>query len=114
MNRSIAICAVVQAVVFFGLYFSISKAVNPYPAAFWVAHAWPIPRIAVFEMGVVAGLLVLRQGNPARDPTVKVMGVANSQRRLWANKVDRCASVFAFLILACSIVDVVGRMDLGG
>lgn len=114
LNRSITICTVAQAVVFFGLYFGVSIAVNPYPAAFWVAHAWPISRLPVFEMGLVAGLLVLRQGSLTRDPTVRVMGVPNGQGRRWAIWVDWGAGIFAFLILTFSIVDVVAGIDLGG
>ena len=114
LNRSILICMVVQAVVFFGLFVGISIAMHPYPEAFWVAHAWPISRLAVFEMGVLAGLLVLRQGSPGRDPTVKVMGVSADKPRRWAITVDWCAGIFAFLILAFSLVESAAKIDLGG
>jgi peptidoglycan/LPS O-acetylase OafA/YrhL len=76
LNRSITVLMVIQAVVFFALYFAISKMADP-NAGFWMAHAWPISRIPVFEMGVVAGLLVLRQGCPERDTNVKIMGILN-------------------------------------
>jgi len=114
LNRSITILAVVQAVVFFALFICISIAMNPYPEAFWVAHASPLSRFTVFEMGVVAGLLVLRQGSSARDPGVRVMGVASGQSRRWAIMVDWCAALFAILIIAFSILEIAAKIDSGG
>jgi peptidoglycan/LPS O-acetylase OafA/YrhL len=114
LNRSILISMVIQAVVFFGLFVSISIAMHPYPEAFWVAHAWPISRLSVFEMGVLAGLLVLRQGNPTRDRAVKVMGVSSDQPRRWAITVDLWAGIFAFLIIAFSLIESAAKIDTGG
>lgn len=113
LNRSITVLTVVQAVVFFGLYFGISKISDP-NGGFWVSTAWPISRIPVFEMGLVAGLLVLRQGSPGRDTSVKVMGVSNVQGHQWARTVDWGAGIFALFIVVLSIVSVVAKFDLGG
>jgi peptidoglycan/LPS O-acetylase OafA/YrhL len=70
LNRWITILAVLQAAVFFGLGFAIEP-VDPL-WAFWASHAWPISRLPVFDMGLVAGLLVIRQGRPDHDSAAPI------------------------------------------
>lgn len=112
LNRWITILAVLQAAVFFALFFGILTI--DFWWAFWAAHAWPISRVPVFEMGLVAGLLVLRQGSPDRDTAVRVMGVSNGQGDQWASKVDWGAGIFALFIVVLSMVQVVTKIELGG
>jgi peptidoglycan/LPS O-acetylase OafA/YrhL len=65
-------------------------------------------------MGVVAGLLVLRQGRPDHDTSVKVMGVSTVPGNRWARQTDWCAGIFTFLVIALSVVQVAVREELGG
>ena len=113
LNRSITVLMVLQAVVFFGLYFGISKVADP-NVGFWVSHAWPISRIPVFAMGLVAGLLVLRQGSRDRDTSVKMMGVSIVQGHQWMRKVEWSAGIFSLFIVVLSVVNVLTKIDLGG
>jgi peptidoglycan/LPS O-acetylase OafA/YrhL len=112
LNRWITILAVVQAVVFFGLGLAIEPVDRWW--AFWVSHAWPISRLPVFDMGLVAGLLVLRQGRPDRDTTVRVMGVSTDQKNRWARRVDWYAGTFVVFVVGLSALQVVGDIDLLG
>jgi peptidoglycan/LPS O-acetylase OafA/YrhL len=112
LNRWITILAVVQAVVFFALGFAIDP-VDPW-WAFWASHAWPISRLPVFDMGLVAGLLMLRQGRPDRDTAVRVMGVSIEQKNRWARRVDWCAGTFVVFLIGLSALQVVGDIDLLG
>jgi peptidoglycan/LPS O-acetylase OafA/YrhL len=112
LNRWITILAVVQAVVFFGLGFAIEP-VDPW-WAFWASHAWPISRLPVFDMGLVAGLLMLRQGHPDRDTTVRVMGVSTDQKNRWARRIDWYAGTFVVFVVGLSVLQVVGGIDLLG
>lgn len=111
LNRWITILAILQAAVYFALFFAIATIDASW--AFWAAHAWPLSRLAVFDMGLVAGLLVLRQGRPYRDTAAKVMTVSISERNEWASKVDRRAGIFALFIIVLSIVQVLS-VDLLG
>lgn len=113
LNRSIMVLMAIQAVVFFALYYGVSRVFDA-NAGFWVAHAWPVSRLPVFEMGVVAGLLALRQGGIGRAETVKLMGVSSARGAPWARQVDRCAGTFAFLLLGLSSLHVLTGIDLGG
>ncbi len=112
LNRSITVLMVVQAVVFFAVYFAVSRIFNA-SAGFWAAHASPISRFPVFEMGVVAGLLVLRQGAPDRDTNVKIMSISNTNGNRWARTVDLCAGIFALFIIIFSVFHAVTKIDLG-
>jgi peptidoglycan/LPS O-acetylase OafA/YrhL len=112
LNRWITILAVVQAVVFFALGFAIDP-IDPW-WAFWASHAWPISRLPVFDMGLVAGLLMLRQGRPDRDTAATVMGVSTEQKNRWARRVDWCAGTFVVFVIGLSALQVVGDIDLLG
>ena len=112
LNRWIVILALVQAVAFFGLSFAIGYENSMW--AFWASHAWPISRVFVFDMGLVAGLLMLRQGSPECDTAVSVMGVSSDQKDRWAGRVDWYAGVFAFFMIGLSALQVVGNIDLLG
>jgi len=112
LNRWITILAVVQAVVFFALGFGIGTVDRFW--AFWASHAWPISRLPVFDMGLVAGLLMLRQGRPDRDSTVSVMGVSIDQKKRWARRVDWYAGTFVVFVIGLSALQVVGDIDLFG
>jgi peptidoglycan/LPS O-acetylase OafA/YrhL len=112
LNRWIAILAVVQAVVFFALSFAIAPVDTFW--AFWASHAWPISRLPVFEMGLVAGLLMLRQGCPDRDTAVRVMGVSTNQKKRWARRVDWYAGTFVVFVIGLSALQVVGGINLLG
>jgi peptidoglycan/LPS O-acetylase OafA/YrhL len=112
LNRWIAILAVVQAVVFFALSFIIGP-VDSWWAS-WASHAWPISRLPVFEMGLVAGLLMLRQGCADRDTTARVMGVSNGQEKRWARRVDWYAGTFVVFVIGLSALQVVGGINLLG
>ncbi len=112
LNRWITILAVVQAVVFFALSFTIYFV--DYNWAFWASHAWPISRLPVFDMGLVAGLLMLRQGRPDRDTAVRVMGVSTDQKNRWARRVDGYAGTFVVFVIGLSALEVVGGIDLLG
>jgi peptidoglycan/LPS O-acetylase OafA/YrhL len=112
LNRWITILAVVQAVVFFALGFAIDP-IDPW-WAFWASHAWPISRLPVFDMGLVAGLLMLRQGRPDRDTAATVMGVSTEQKNRWARRVDWCAGTFVVFVIGLSALQVVGGIDLLG
>ncbi len=112
LNRWVTILAVVQAVVFFGLGFAIEPVDRWW--AFWASHAWPISRLPVFDMGLVAGLLVLRQGRAERDSAVRVMGVPIEQKRRWARRVDWHAGTFVFFLIGLSALQIVGGIDLLG
>lgn len=112
LNRWITILAVVQAVVFFGLGFAIEPVDRWW--AFWASHAWPISRLPVFDMGLVAGLLMLRQGRPDRDTTVRVMGVSTDQKDRWARRVDWYAGTFVVFVIGLSVLQIVGNIDLFG
>ncbi|MDJ0827730.1 MAG: acyltransferase [Rhodobacter sp.] len=84
----------------FAIYFGISFAVGPYneSQAFWAAHAWPVSRLPVFEMALVAGILVRRGAWP-------VMGLQPDRA---GRRVDRAAAAFAACILAFSALDMAG------
>jgi len=112
LNRWIAILAVVQAVVFFGLGFAIEPVDQWW--AFWASHAWPISRLPVFDMGLVAGLLVSRQGGAGRDSTVRIMGVPTDQARRWARRVDLHAGTFVIFVIGLSALQIVWGIDLLG
>ena len=112
LNRWITILAVVQAVVFFGLGFAIEPVDRWW--AFWASHAWPISRLPVFDMGLVAGLLVLRQGRADRDSAVRVMGVSTDQKHRWARRVDLYAETFIVFVIGLSALQIVGDIDLFG
>jgi peptidoglycan/LPS O-acetylase OafA/YrhL len=112
LNRWITILAVVQAVVFFSLSFAIGPVDSWW--AFWASHAWPISRLPVFDMGLVAGLLMLRQGRPDRGTAVRVMGVAIDQKKRWAQRVDWYAGVFVLFLIGLSALQVAGDIDLLG
>lgn len=112
LSRWITTMAVVQAVVFFGL----SAAIGPEDVwwAFWASHAWPISRLPVFDMGLVAGLLVLRQSGPERDHAVRVMGVSLDQTHRWGRRVDWYAGTFALFVIGLSALQIVVKFDLLG
>jgi len=112
LSRWITILAVVQAVVFFALGFAIEPVDRWW--AFWASHAWPISRLPVFDMGLVAGLLMLRQGRPDCDSTVRVMGVSTDQKKRWARRVDGYAGIFVAFVLGLSSLQIVGGIDLLG
>jgi peptidoglycan/LPS O-acetylase OafA/YrhL len=112
LNRWIAILAVVQGVVFFGLSFAIAPIDTFW--AFWASHAWPISRLPVFDMGLVAGLLMLRQGSSDRDPDARVMGVSIEQKKRWARRVDWHAAIFAAFVIGLSALQIVGGINLLG
>ena len=112
LNRWITIQAVVQAVVFFGLGFALEPVDRWW--AFWASHAWPISRLPVFDMGLAAGLLMLRQGRPDRDVAVKVMGVSTDQKHRWARRVDWYAGTFSVFVIGLSALQIVGGIDLFG
>lgn len=112
LSQWITILAVVQAVVFFAFSFAIAP-VDPW-WAFWAAHAWPISRLPVFDMGLVAGLLMLRQRRPDRDTAVKVMGVSTDQKQRWARRVDWYAGTFAAFVIGLSALQIIGNIDLLG
>jgi len=112
LNRWITILAVVQAVVFFALSFAIDPVDSWW--AFWASHAWPISRLPVFDMGLVAGLLMLRQGRPDRDTAVRVMGVSTDQKNRWARRVDWYAGTFVVFVIGLTALQVVGDIDLLG
>ena len=114
LNRWITALMVVQIIVYFGLSAAVYSSTLDVTRMFWFAHAWPLSRVPVFEMGLVAGLLVLRQGRPDRNTAVKVMGVSNSQDNQWARKVDWGAGIFALCIVVLSILHIVTKKDLGG
>jgi peptidoglycan/LPS O-acetylase OafA/YrhL len=113
LNGWIRILAVLQAVLFFSLGIVIDP-VDPM-WAFWASHAWPISRLPVFDMGLVAGLLVLRHGRPDRDTGLEVMGVSTDQKKnRWAQRVDRNAGTFVAFIIALSALQILGDIDLYG
>lgn len=112
LNRWLTRLAVAQAVVFFALSFAIAP-VNSW-WAFWAAHAWPISRLPVFDMGLVAGLLMLRQGHHDRDTTVRVMGVPTDQVNRWARRVDWYAGTFVAFVVGLSALQIIGNIDLLG
>ena len=112
LNRWITILAVMQAVVFFALSFAIDPVDSSW--AFWASHAWPISRLPVFDMGLVAGLLMLRQGRPDRDTAVRVMGVSTDQKNRWTQRVDWYAGTFVVFVIGLSALQVVGDIDLLG
>jgi len=112
LNRWITILAVVQALVFFGLGFAIEPVDRWW--AFWASHAWPISRLPVFDMGLVAGLLVLRQGRADRHSAVRVMGVSTDQKLRWARRIDWCAGTFVVFMIGLSVLNIVGDIDLLG
>jgi len=112
LNRWITILAVVQAVVFFGLGLVIEPIDRWW--AFWASHAWPISRLPVFDMGLVAGLLVLRQGRSDRDTAVSVMGVSTDQKNRWARRVDWRAGTFVVFVIGLSALQILGDIDLLG
>jgi peptidoglycan/LPS O-acetylase OafA/YrhL len=112
LNRWITILAVVQAAVFFALSFAIGPADSLW--AFWASHAWPISRLPVFDMGLVAGLLILRQGRPDRGTAVRVMGVSTDQKNRWARRVDGYAGAFVAFVIGLSALQVLGDIDLLG
>lgn len=112
LNRWITILAVVQAVVFFVLSFAIGSVDSFW--AFWASHAWPISRLPVFDMGLAAGLLMLRQRRPDRDTAVRVMSVSTDQKHRWARRVDGCAGTFAVFVIGLSSLQVAGGIDLLG
>jgi len=112
LNRWITILAVVQAVVFFGLGLAIEPVDRWW--AFWASHAWPISRLPVFDMGLVAGLLVLRQGRSDRDTAVSVMGVSTDQKNRWARRVDWHAGTFVVFVIGLSALQILGDIDILG
>jgi peptidoglycan/LPS O-acetylase OafA/YrhL len=112
LNRWITIMAVAQAVVFFALSFAIGPEDSMW--AFWASHAWPVSRLPVFDMGLVAGLLMLRQGRPDRQTAVRVMGVSTDQKNRWARRVDWYAGVFAAFMIGLSALQAAGGIDLLG
>ena len=112
LNRWITILAVVQALVFFGLGCGIERVDRFW--AFWASHAWPISRLPVFDMGLIAGLLVLRQGHPDRDSAVSVMGISIDQKKRWARRVDWYAGTFVVFVIGLSALQAVGNIDLSG
>ncbi len=112
LNRWIMILALVQAVVFFGLGLTIEPIDRWW--AFWASHAWPLSRLPVFDMGLVAGLLVLRQGRADCDRSVRVIGVPVGQTRRWARRVDGYAATFVIFLLGLSALQAVGGIDLLG
>jgi peptidoglycan/LPS O-acetylase OafA/YrhL len=112
LNQWIKILAVLQAAVFFGLGFAIEPA--DHWLAFWASHAWPISRLPVFDMGLVAGLLVLRQGRPDHDTAVRVMGVSTDQENCWAQRVDRYAGTFVVFVMGLSALQIFWDIDLYG
>ena len=114
LNRWIIALAVVQAIVYFGLSSVVYTSTLDVTRMFWAAHAWPLSRVFVFEMGLVAGLLVLRQGRPDRDTAIRVMGVSSDQGNQWGRRVDWGAGVFIVCIAVLSITHIVTRIDLGG
>ena len=112
LNRWITILAVVQAVVFLALFFAIDPVDRWW--AFWASHAWPISRLPVFDMGLVAGLLLLPQGRLDRDTAVRVMGVTIDQKNRWARRVDWYTGTFVVFVIGLSALQVVGDIDLFG
>ena len=112
LSRWITILAVLQAVLFFGLSIAIEPIDRMW--AFWASHAWPLSRLPVFDMGLVAGLLVLRQGRPDHDTAVRIMGVATHQENRWARRVDRYAATFVAFLLGLSALQIFGDVDLLG
>lgn len=112
LSRWITTLAVAQAVVFFGLGFAIEPIDQWW--AFWASHAWPISRLPVFDMGLVAGLLVLRQGRADRDSFVRVLGVSTDQKHRWARRVDWCACAFSVFVIVLSALQIIGGIELFG
>lgn len=112
LNRWITILAVGQAVLFFGLGLAIEPVDRWW--AFWASHAWPISRLPVFDMGLIAGLLMLRHGRPDRDTAVSVMGVQTDQKDHWAQRIDWHAGTFVVFVIGLSALQVVGDIDLLG
>jgi peptidoglycan/LPS O-acetylase OafA/YrhL len=78
-----------------------------------VVGLWPISRLPVFDMGLVAGLLVLRQRYPDRDKAVSIMGVKVAEKGVWPGRTDRRAAFFAALIIGLSVLSILGT-DLWG
>ena len=112
LSRWITLLAVMQAVVFFGLGFAIGPVDSWW--AFWASHAWPISRLPVFDMGLVAGLLMLRQSRPDRDTAVSVLGISTDQKNRWARRVDWHAGTFAAFVIGLSALQIIGGIDLLG
>ena len=112
LSRWITILAVVQAVLFFGLGLAIEPLDRWW--AFWASHAWPLSRLPVFDMGLVAGLLILRQARPDRDTAVSVMGVSADQKDRWARRVDRYAGTFVVFVIGLSALQILWDIDLLG
>jgi peptidoglycan/LPS O-acetylase OafA/YrhL len=96
--------------------FGLGIAIEPVDSwwAFWASHAWPISRIPVFDMELVAGLLVLRQCGPGRNSAVRVMGASTEEKHRWARRVDRYAATFVASIIGLSALQVVAGIDLLG
>ena len=112
LNRWITILAVVQAVVFFGLGLAIEPVDRSW--AFWASHAWPLSRLPVFDMGLVAGLLMIRQGHSDRDTAVRVMRGSIDQKNRWARRVDWYAGMFVFFVVGLSALHILEDIDLLG
>ncbi len=112
LNRWIVILALLQGVVFFG----VSVVIEPVDRwwAFWASHAWPISRLPVFDMGLVTGLLLLRQRGAADVGAVSVMGVPTDQKPRWARRVDGHAATFVAFVVGLSALQVAGGIDLLG
>ncbi len=105
LNRTIAILAVVQAIVFLILYFGISFLFGDREWAAWGAYSWPISRIFVFEMGLIAGLLVVRQEYHHLDAPITIMGISNGRENSWGRKLDWYAGILIVLILVSWVID---------
>jgi peptidoglycan/LPS O-acetylase OafA/YrhL len=68
----------------------------------------------VFDMGLVAGLLVLRHGSVDRVSAVRVMGISTDQKHRWAQRVDWYAGTFVVFMIGLSALQIVGDIDLLG
>jgi peptidoglycan/LPS O-acetylase OafA/YrhL len=111
LSRWIVILFALQAIVYFGISLGVAEIDRTW--AFWAAHAWPVSRLPVFDMGLVAGLLVLRQRCPDRDKTLRIMGVRADERGIWPGRTDRRAVFFAALIIGLSVLSILGTDLLG-
>lgn len=111
LSRWIMLLFALQAIVFFGISIAVDEIDRTW--AFWAAHAWPVSRLPVFDMGLIAGLLVLRQRYTDRDKAVSIMGVRADKRVLWPGRTDRRALLFTAVIIGLSVLNILGADLLG-
>lgn len=107
LSRWLVILFVVQLILLFVVLLGVLSIGTDFDA-FFAATAWPISRLPVFDMGIVAGLLLARQSRQTFDQRISFAGFPANQPQEWGGMIDRRAALLLLLVSSAAAADVAG------